>query len=78
MFICVSKLLLRIGHIFIIAHNIQCRQPKNRITMKQQPEKVLKLKKFYCLYTMIKLNSLWNINSKRRMNKKHRSALFIV
>lgn len=45
MFICVSKLLLRIGHIFIIAHNIQCRQPKNRITMKQQPEKVLKLKK---------------------------------
>ena len=78
MFICASELLLRIGHIFIITHNIQCRQLKNRITMKQQPEKVLKLKKFYYLYTMIKLNSLWNINSKRRMNKKHRSALFIV
>lgn len=78
MFICASELLLRIGHIFIIAHNIQWRQPKNRITMKQQPEKVLKLKKFYYLYTMIKLNSLWNINSKKRMNKKHRSALFIV
>lgn len=78
MFICASELLLRIGHIFIITQNIQWRQPKNRITMKQLPEKVLKLKKFYYLYTMIKLNSLWNINSKKRMNKKHRSALFIV
>ncbi len=78
MFICVSKLLLRTAHAFIITQNIQCRQPKNRATMKQLPEKVLKLKKFYYLYTMIKLNSLWNINSKKRMNKKHRSALFTV
>lgn len=78
MFICASELLLRIGHVFIITNNIQCRQSKNRITMKQLPEKVLKLQKIYYLYTIIKLNSLWNIIFKRQTNKKHRSALFIV